>query len=72
MALEEQIILALFIILGALIGLLYGVRRILIMERQLLKLTNSIYNVEKKILGRCFQPSKECLNKLSKKPKKKK
>ncbi|MBI2663147.1 hypothetical protein HYX15_01300 [Candidatus Woesearchaeota archaeon] len=48
MALEEQIILVLYILLGAVAGMIYALRRIFILERRILDIDNKLAAVLKR------------------------
>ncbi|MDP6642249.1 MAG: hypothetical protein QGF74_02645 [Candidatus Nanoarchaeia archaeon] len=48
MALEEQIVLILYILLGAVAGMIYALRRIFILERRILEMDQKLVTALKK------------------------
>jgi hypothetical protein len=48
MALEQQIVLILYILLGAVAGMIYAIRRIFILERRILDMDQKLVTALKK------------------------
>ncbi len=51
MAAEDQVILILYVLLGAVAGIIYALRRIILLERRLIGMEESQLRVEKHLLS---------------------
>ncbi len=50
MALEEQVVLLLYIVLGAVAAMVYALRRIFLLEKRILNLERVILQLDKKLM----------------------
>lgn len=51
MAAEDQVVLILYVLLGAVAGIIYALRRIILLERRLIGMEESQLRVEKHLLS---------------------
>ena len=51
MALEEQVVLLLYIVLGAVAAMVYALRRIFMLEKKILNLERVILDLDKKLVS---------------------
>lgn len=52
MALEDQIMIVMYIMLAAVAAMLYALRRIFLLERKILSLENVVLQFDKKLAGK--------------------
>ncbi len=57
MALEEQVVLLLYIVLGAVAAMVYALRRIFLLEKRILSLEKVILQLDKKLMD-ALKPKK--------------
>ena len=49
MAIDTQLVIVLYVLLGAVAGMLYALRRVFMLEKRILRLEQVILNVDKKL-----------------------
>ena len=59
MAAEDQVILILYVLLGAVAGIIYALRRIILLERRLIGMEESQLRVEKHLLSAVIKAVKK-------------
>ncbi|MDP4012214.1 MAG: hypothetical protein Q8R00_01245 [Candidatus Nanoarchaeia archaeon] len=52
MAAEDQVILILYVLLGAVAGIIYALRRIILLERRLIGMEDTQIRIEKSLLAK--------------------
>ena len=59
MAAEDQVVLILYVLLGAVAGIIYALRRIILLERRLIGMEESQLRVEKHLLSAVIKAVKK-------------
>ncbi len=49
MAVDTQLVIVLYVLLGSVAGMLYALRRVFLLEKRILRLEQVILNIDKKI-----------------------